>query len=145
LGSDLVFSIVIDTNIVLDLFVFNDPASQPLKQALQDGQVRWLATPAMREELERVLAYPKIVPRLDFYRLTATEVLQQFDRLAQLEPTAPRATLRCSDADDQKFIDLALAHQTVLLSKDRAVLGMKKRLAAMGVCVQAQWVVTRNS
>jgi putative PIN family toxin of toxin-antitoxin system len=129
--------IVLDTNIVLDLFVFNDPASQPLKQALQGGQVRWLATQAMRDELERVLAYPKIVPRLAFYQLTAADVLQQFDRLARLEPAAPKAPLSCSDADDQKFIDLALAHQTVLLSKDRAVLRMKKRLAAMGVRVQS--------
>lgn len=137
--------IVLDTNIVLDLFVFNDPASQPLKQALQGGQVRWLATQAMRDELERVLAYPQIVPRLTFYGLTAADVLLQFDRLARLEPTAPKAPLRCSDADDQKFIDLAMAHQTVLLSKDRAVLGMKKRLAAMGVRVQTQYAVTPAS
>jgi predicted nucleic acid-binding protein len=85
-----------------------------------------------------VLAYPKIVPRLAFYQLTAADVLQQFDRLARLEPAAPKAPLSCSDADDQKFIDLALAHQTVLLSKDRAVLRMKKRLAARGVQVQTQ-------
>lgn len=137
--------IVLDTNIVLDLFVFNDPASQTLKQALQGGQVRWIATLTMRDELERVLAYPQIVPRLTFYGLRAADVLLQFDRLAQLEPTAPKAPLRCSDADDQKFIDLAMARQTVLLSKDRAVLGMKKRLAAMGVRVQTQYAATPAS
>jgi putative PIN family toxin of toxin-antitoxin system len=137
--------IVLDTNIVLDLFVFNDPASQPLKQALQGGEVRWLATQAMRDELERVLAYPQIVPRLAFYSLTAADVLLQFERLVQLEPAAPKAPLSCSDADDQKFIDLAVAHQAVLLSKDRAVLGMKKRLAAMGVRVQTQYAATPAS
>jgi predicted nucleic acid-binding protein len=50
--------IVLDTNIVLDLFVFDDPATQPLQQALETQQLRWLATPAMRVELARVLAYP---------------------------------------------------------------------------------------
>ena len=137
--------IVLDTNIVLDLFVFNDPASQPLKQALQGAQVRWIATLTMRDELERVLAYPQIVPRLTCYGLTAADVLLQFDRLAQLVLTAPKAPLRCSDADDQKFIDLAMAHQTVLLSKDRAVLRMRKRLAAMGVRVQTQYAATPAS
>jgi putative PIN family toxin of toxin-antitoxin system len=134
--------IVLDTNIVLDLFVFNDPASQPLKRALLGGQVRWLATQAMREELERVLAYPQIMPRLAFYQLTADDVLAQFDRLAQLEPEAPKAASSCSDADDQKFIDLAVAHKAVLLSKDRAILSMKKRLATQGVRVQSHFTTT---
>jgi predicted nucleic acid-binding protein len=43
----------------------------------------------------------------------------------------------CSDPDDQVFIDLAVAHRALLLSKDRAVLSMKKRLALRGVAVQA--------
>ena len=30
--------------------------------------------------------------------------------------------LRCSDPDDQKFIDLAVAHRCTLVSKDREVL-----------------------
>lgn len=137
--------IVLDTNIVLDLFVFNDPASQPLKQALQGGQVRWIATLAMRDELERVLAYPQIVPRLVLHQITAADVLAQFDRHAQLEPEAFKAALKCSDADDQKFLDLALAHKAELLSKDRAILKMKKRLTAQGVGVQTQFTAAHNS
>lgn len=137
-GADPMAAIVLDTNIVLDLFVFKDPGSQALMQALQAGQVRWLATPAMREELERVLAYPQIAPRLLLARFSPADVMRQFDRLVQLEPAAPKAPLTCSDRDDQKFIDLALAHQALLLSKDRAVLRMKKRLAALRVRVQTR-------
>jgi predicted nucleic acid-binding protein len=48
----------------------------------------------------------------------------------------PRAPLRCSDPDDQKFIDLAVARQALLLSKDRAVLSMTKRLTAWSVQAQ---------
>ena len=76
--------IVLDTNIVLDVFVFNDAAALPLKQALQAGELEWLATQPMRDELERVLAYPQIVPRLDFYKLSAGDVLAEFDRHARL-------------------------------------------------------------
>jgi putative PIN family toxin of toxin-antitoxin system len=136
--------IVIDTNVVLDLFVFNDPACAPLKQALARGKHRWIATLPMREELARVLAYPKIAPRLAFYQRSADEVLAQFDRLVQLMPIAPRAPLRCADADDQCFIDLAVQHQALLLSKDGAVLSMAKRLVAHGVCAQAAMKLVAN-
>ncbi len=128
--------IVLDTNIVLDLFVFDDPAVQPLKDALQTQQLQWIATSAMREELARVLAYKQIVPRLAYYRRSAAEVLATFDRLARLVDVAPRAHPTCKDPDDQKFIDLAAAHKTPLLSKDHAVLCMKKRLLALDVTVQ---------
>jgi putative PIN family toxin of toxin-antitoxin system len=125
--------IVLDTNIVLDAFVFNDPAAQPLKQALNAGQLKWLATDAMRDELARVLAYPKIVPRLAFYQISASAVLDEFDRQVQLVAIAPKASVTCRDPDDQKFIDLAVAHKSTLLSKDSAVLCMAKRLRYLGV------------
>jgi len=125
--------IVLDTNIVLDAFVFNDPATQPLKLALASQKIQWIATKAMRDELQRVLAYPKIVVRLTLYQLTAADVLAQFDGQAQWLDAAPKASVTCRDPDDQKFIDLAVAHKATLLSKDRAVLCMAKRLSALDV------------
>jgi putative PIN family toxin of toxin-antitoxin system len=122
--------IVIDTNIVLDLFVFKDPLAQPLAQALANQTYKWIATVPMRDELERVLDYPNIALRLDAAQITATGVLAQFDAQVQWMDIAPRATLICRDPDDQKFIDLAVSHQAMLLSKDRAVLCMAKRLLA---------------
>ena len=130
-------SLVLDTNIVLDVFVFNDAASAPLKQALLAGEVQWLATQAMRDELARVLAYPQIVPRLKFYQLTAEDVLVTFDQHARITEVPAKASVTCSDADDQKFIDLAVAHQALLLSKDQHVLSMRKRLLAQGIRAQA--------
>ena len=70
----------------------------------------------MRDELERVLAYPHIVSRMDFYRVDAAQVLAAFDAQARLVGLPPRG-LRVQDADDQKFIDLAAAHRAILLSK----------------------------
>ena len=130
-------AVVLDTNIVLDLFVFNDAASVPLKTALEAGEWDWLATQPMREELARVLGYPQIIPRLMLYQLTAEDVLGAFDHYARIVAVAPKSPVTCSDADDQKFVDLAVAHQALLLSKDQHVLSMRKRLLAQGTRAQA--------
>jgi predicted nucleic acid-binding protein len=112
--------VVLDTNIVLDLFIFSDPA-----------------TPAsvMRDELERVLDYTHLQPRMAFYGVGKAAVLAQFDLLAQLRDVAPRCVYVCKDADDQKFIDLAAQQPCTLVSKDKAVLTMRKRLLTLGVKV----------
>ena len=132
-------SVVLDTNIVLDVFVFNDALAQPLKKALEAGELDWLATQAMRDELERVLAYPQIIPRLAFYELGAADVLAAFDRHVRLTGVPAKAGVTCSDADDQKFIDLAVVAKAILLSKDRAVTSMAKRLMGLGVAVRSAW------
>jgi predicted nucleic acid-binding protein len=54
----------------------------------------------------------------------------------QWQEPAPKAVVTCKDKDDQKFIDLAVQHGAVLLSKDKAVLCMRKRLLALGVVAQ---------
>jgi putative PIN family toxin of toxin-antitoxin system len=124
---------VLDTNIVLDLFVFGDPAATALREGLQSGTLQWIATTPMRDELARVLVYPKIVTRMQFYQRSAAEVLQHMDALVRWLDVAPKASVTCKDPDDQKFIDLAVAHQAHLLSKDHAVLCMQKRLLSLRV------------
>ena len=125
--------LVLDTNIVLDLLVFQDPQAQPLSEGLATGALHWLATAAMREELARVLAYPKLAERVAFHRGEAGRVLADFDHHAQLREAPAKAPVTCGDPDDQKFIDLAVAHRCMLLSKDYEVLRMRKRLAQLQV------------
>ena len=129
--------VVLDTNIALDVLVFSDPAALPLRDALAAGSLRWLATGAMRAELARVLGYPRIMPRLAFYGMSAADVLAAFDRQSRPVDAAPKAAVTCTDRDDQIFIDLAVGHRGALLSKDRAVLKLRKRLLALGVRVGA--------
>ena len=132
--------VVIDTNIVLDMWVFDDPRSRPVNQALQSGGVHWWASAAMREELLRVLAYPHLLARQALRGISALDVLAQFDQHAHSVPSAERAPYVCSDTDDQKFIDLAVTQQATLISKDKEVLRMKNRLARLGVAVLSVWV-----
>ena len=118
---------------MLDLWLFEDPATVPLRAALQSGRVTHLATSSMREELARVLTYPHIVKRMAKSHIQAQDILQRFDEhLLAAEPAA-KAPCTCKDPDDQKFIDLAVAHGVPLLSKDAAILCMKKRLLQAGV------------
>ena len=58
-------NLVLDTNIALDLLVFDDPSCMTLRAVIDAGTFEWIATPAMRDELVRVLGYPLIVARLE--------------------------------------------------------------------------------
>ncbi|MES2533276.1 MAG: putative toxin-antitoxin system toxin component, PIN family [Pseudomonadota bacterium] len=129
-------TIVIDTNIALDLLVFDDPCWAPLRAALASGELRWIATGPMRDELARVLGYPLIARRLQKSAREPSAVLAAFDAQVLVIDTQPaRAVFVCKDPDDQIFIDLAVAQRARLLSKDHAVLAMRKRLATLGVAV----------
>ena len=124
---------VIDTNIVLDLWLFEDPATIPLRAALQSGAISHLATASMRDELERVLTYPHLAKRMAKSNIQAQDILSRFDEYLLAAEPAVKAACTCKDPDDQKFIDLAVAHAVPLLSKDKAILCMKKRLFQSGV------------
>ena len=131
--------LVLDTNVVLDLLVFGDAAAQPLRAGLARGELQWLATSAMREELSRVLAYPKLVERLRAAGREAAAVLAEFDRHVRLVDAAERSPLTCGDPDAQKFIDRAVAHRGTLISKDAEVLALRQRLVALLVQAAAAW------
>ena len=136
--------VVVDTNVALDLLIFSDPRTAPLRTLLAQGRLDWIATQVMRDELERVLAYPHIVSRMDFYRVDAAQVLAAFDAQARLVDIAPRVSYVCKDADDQKFIDLAAAHRAILLSKDKAVICMRKRLLTLDAHVATALVLDES-
>ena len=51
-------AVVLDTNVVLAWWVFEDPRTRVLAQALQDHRLHWLATEPMLDELRHVLCRP---------------------------------------------------------------------------------------
>ncbi len=135
--------LVLDTNIVLDLLVFRDPQVEALAAGLDAGTLEWIATSAMREELARVLEYPQLASRVLAGCGGSGEVLAGFDRQSRRVEPPPRASVTCADPDDQKFIDLAVAHRCILLSKDREVLRLRKRLAGLEVTAASRFGQTR--
>ncbi len=126
-------TLVLDTNVVLDWLLFRDARCGVLAEAIRVGQVRWVASPAMRAELQHVLARGI---RGD-WTIDAGSILYAWDRWATMVAAGDgpaRPSLRCTDADDQKFIDLALqVRAQALLSSDRAVLKLRRRAATHGL------------
>lgn len=133
--------VVLDTNAVLDGWLFADPAMQPLRQAIEAGRVVWLASTRMRQELQHTLAKPQLAGRLGGSECP----LAALDAWSQRcpEPASPAAHWpRCTDATDQVFVDLALAQRARwLVSHDRAVRKLARRAAALGLWIgpPAQW------
>ena len=128
--------LVIDTNVVLDWLAFGHPIGTPLGHALRSGRCRWLCTRAMRDEFSRVVGRGAI----GRWSIDSDAVLASFDALA-VETGAPAPLgaaeqLRCSDPDDQMFVDLAIARRAhALLTRDRAVLRLASRARRLGVVI----------
>ena len=131
--------VVLDTNVVLDLWLFEDPRFAGLAQALSHS-LRWVATAEMREELSRVLRYEHVMRLCEKRGVQAEELLRRFDELALLCPVAAKAPYTCKDPDDQKFIDLALAQRATLYSKDKYVLALRNRLARLNIEVKSAFL-----
>lgn len=127
---------VLDTNVVLDWFVFANPAIGPLAAAIETGAVAWLSCPPMRAELAHVLGHA----RLGGFAFDAEQVLTSVDRASRMaEPPrpCPISRHRCSDPSDQMFIDLALAQGARwLITRDRALLKLARKVSPLGLLVQ---------
>ena len=125
--------VVLDTNVVLDLWLFDDPRSSALRCALQRGHLVAMVTRPMLAELTDVLQRPFARARhasVD-HVLTALQACSRVvDPVARLDDPAPR----CTDADDQKFIDQAWACSLPwLLSRDRALLKLARPARTRGL------------
>jgi len=126
--------LVLDTNTVLDWWVFADAAARAVGTEIAERRVDWLVTPRMLAELRAVLTRP-LAARWEPSR----ELALTFE-LAGLavkcdEPLLGRR-LVCRDASDQVFIDLACERApAVLLTRDRALLALRRRARRAGVVI----------
>lgn len=129
-------SVVLDTNVVLDWLVFRDPRVAALAQAIGGGRLRWIGCAEMGAEMRHVLTQGALAHRAD----QSEHALTCFHRLCVCESLPvglPSTRLRCSDPSDQMFIDLALTHGAAwLLSRDRALLKLARKAAALGLRIR---------
>ena len=118
---------VLDTNIWLDWLLFDDPGIAALRAAQAEGRLTLIASAATRAELGAVLARAAFGLLAD---AVATR-LAEHDRITTVrtEPVLGACTLRCTDPNDQMFLDLAVAcGAELLLTKDRALLRLAGRM-----------------
>ncbi|WP_322033378.1 putative toxin-antitoxin system toxin component, PIN family [Paraburkholderia sp. J76] len=123
--------VVLDSNVWLDILVFDDPHTRPIREALERGAIRALIDERCRAELAYVLDYPQFAGR-GVEKADALATLSGLVALLELPelPADARPLPQCRDRDDQKFLELARASGAQwLVSKDRAVLKLARRVA----------------
>ena len=120
--------VVLDTNVLVSLYVFADSRFAPLRTRIENGEWQAVTNDACFGEFRRVLGYP----------LFALTEMQQTDALAayaasvmhhrDLAPTEVAALPRCKDRDDQKFLELARDSKAGwLVTADKALLRLARR------------------
>jgi len=119
--------LVLDTNVVMDLFHFRAPPLAPLMAAIESGAVICLANEETLAELARVTGYKQFClddagrQRIfEAYRAQVTLIAESVDPALPLLP-------KCRDPDDQMFLELALAGPAdMLISRDNQVLKLAR-------------------
>ncbi len=134
--------LVLDTNVVVDWLVFDDPFMLPLRAGMLNGEIAVLTHEPAITELRRVLAYKQL--KLD--PLRQTEVFKRYvDQTTVFNMPAdfslkhlmlPGGFPRCRDRDDEHFLALAYhANADALVSRDNAVYGLKTRATKFGMTI----------
>ena len=129
--------IVIDSQSLFDWMVFRNPVCAHWNSALQGQDWEWIFTSEMKAEFDFVAAkgFGERWP------IDADAVASTWTRHGRevKTPSSPGAAARlhCTDEDDQKFIDLAIAaHAHTLVTRDKALLRLaRKALERHGVRV----------
>lgn len=117
--------LVLDTNVVLDLFHWANIDAVPIMAALESGQIECFADARTMDELLRVLTYPQL-------KLTPEMQVDRYQRysglIRMIAPGEAPPLPRCKDRDDQKFLELAArCGANLLVSKDKALLRLRGR------------------
>ena len=141
-GTSAPIKLVLDTNVVIDWLVFDDPFMSPLRHGVRDGRIVVLTHPPAIDELKRVLAYPQL--KLNSTRqheifacyLAETTIVAMPEGFSPTQLMMPGGFPRCRDRDDEPFLALAFhARADALASRDNAVFGLKSRAAKFGVTI----------
>jgi putative PIN family toxin of toxin-antitoxin system len=128
-------TVVLDTNVCLDLFFFRDPRWSRLMEGLQRGSLRAITRQDCRAEWLIVLTYPQLGIEDDERSRCSAE----FDDMIVCKDKPDAAIRRpllplCSDQDDQKFLELAYDEKAdVLITKDKALLKLARKAAKHGL------------
>lgn len=130
--------IILDTNILLDIFVFEDVRADRLRNAVLNRQIKTYSNQTSVEELRDVISRPLFA--LEEGR--QAEIMGQWQSLSQSieDLKLEAAPWKCQDPDDQVFLDLAFTvRPSILISKDNAVLRLATRALKEGVWITADY------
>lgn len=119
--------VVLDTNVVLSLWMFEDPALVRLRAAVESGALRPVSREDCLGELARVLAYSQFAQSPEHQAEIAAAYRARCTLVEAIDPPACELP-NCLDRDDQKFLELARdSGARALLTRDKLVLKLGKR------------------
>lgn len=118
--------VILDTNILLDILVFDDQRAHPLRGALVEKKIDAVATVKTIEEFVDVIGRSQF----DLNPNQQEEIQLQWESWSRIldDGDLIAAPWKCKDRDDQVFINLAYSlRPAILISKDKLVLKIAKR------------------
>lgn len=131
-------TVIFDTNVLLDIFVFIDFRAIHIKKVLEEQQVNVLATPKTIAEFADVISRPSF----SLEQSAQAQLVNQWRNLATIiqDETLLNAPWQCQDPDDQIFLNLAYsAKPCLLLSKDNQLLKLAQKAAMESVLISADY------
>ena len=129
--------IVIDTQSLFDWMVFRNPVCAKWSLGLSGMQWKWIFTSEMKSEFDFVAAKGFGERWPVAHDDVASTWFRHAHEVEIPPPPGAAARLPCTDPDDQKFIDLAIAARAhTLVTRDKALLRLaRKALERYGVRV----------
>lgn len=126
--------VVLDTNVLLSMYVFADSRFARLRSRIESGEWQAVTNEACFAELRRVLGYPLFALSAEQQRLALAAYDASVVRMAAPVAGAIVSLPRCSDRDDQKFLELARdCAADWLVTADKALLRMARRERLRGL------------
>jgi len=115
--------IVVDTNTVLSGLLWSGPPPRRLLDLARRRVVTLCTSPTLLAELAEVIARDKFAERVSAAGLSPLELVQDYERLADIADPQPLAVPTCRDPDDDHVLACALSAQaTLIVSRDKDLL-----------------------
>ena len=124
---------MLDTNVVLSLWVFSDSRFASLQDLVRAGRLIALTSPDCLAEFERVLGYPEFKLAEEKRRRILADYAANARLVAAAAGMAVLDLPQCRDGDDQKFLELARdGSADYLVTNDKALLKLARHRRLSG-------------
>jgi putative PIN family toxin of toxin-antitoxin system len=128
------FRVVLDTNVVIDLWHFRDARALRLDALIRERGAGYCTDDECFAELERVCAYPAFGLAVEARAALTESYRRRTVFCPPDEPECAHPALRCRDPDDLKFLTLAVrCGAALLVTRDKALLALDRRLPGCAI------------
>ncbi|MGF1666161.1 MAG: putative toxin-antitoxin system toxin component, PIN family [Acidimicrobiia bacterium] len=118
---------VLDVNVIVSGVLSRSGAPAQVLRSWLDGDFEMVVSPALLDELARVLRYPKIRNRISEEDAESLVELISAGAILADDPGTPETALS-SDPDDEYLVSLARVTRSVLVTGDADLLGLAARM-----------------